>query len=141
MSVEYRSLLVHGLRSANDYTLWGDLQPNGHPEPYGDPYDVCQTSRDGRVHIRMVALSCHGVLHTLVLSLLHVITMLALAVVLSGYERRAMALLHNRDAPLAYLLLGLGQPIADGGKLLMKTCVVEYSHVRIQDYHVDLCNG
>lgn len=49
--------------------------------------------------------------------------MLALAVVLSSYERRSMSLLHNRDAPIAYLLLGLGQPIADGGKLVMKTMV------------------
>jgi len=57
----------------------------------------------------------------LVLSIVQLLSMLALAVVLSGYERRAMALLHHRDAPIAYLLLGLGQPVADGGKLLMKS--------------------
>jgi len=49
------------------------------------------------------------------------IAMLAVSVVLSSYERRSMALLHNRDAPIAYLLMGLGQPIGDGGKLLMKS--------------------
>ena len=59
--------------------------------------------------------------HMLVVSLLQTITLLALSVVLSGYERRSMALLHNRDAPVAYLLLGLGQPIADGGKLVIKS--------------------
>ena len=37
-----------------------------------------------------------------------------------------MALLHHRDAPVAYLLLGLGQPIVDGGKLLMKTMGVQH---------------
>ena len=56
-----------------------------------------------------------------VLVLAQLVSMLALAVVLSGYERRAMSLIHHRDAPIAYLLLGLGQPIADGGKLLMKS--------------------
>ena len=49
--------------------------------------------------------------------------MLAMAVVLSSYERRSMSLLHNRDAPIAYLLSGLGQPVADGGKLVMKGTV------------------
>ena len=59
---------------------------------------------------------------SLVVSLLvELLVLLALAVVLSGYERRSMALLHNRDAPIAYLLLGVGQPVADGGKLLMKS--------------------
>ena len=50
--------------------------------------------------------------------------MLALAVVLSGYERRSMSLLHNRDAPITYLLLGLGQPIADGAKLILKSMAI-----------------
>ena len=59
------------------------------------------------------------------MTLLEFIVLLVVAVVLSSYERRAMSLLHNRDAPIAYLLLGLGQPIADGGKLLMKAVVVK----------------
>jgi hypothetical protein len=52
--------------------------------------------------------------------------MLALAVVLSGYERRTMSMLHNRDAPVVYLLLGLGQPIADAGKLVSKSMATLY---------------
>ena len=55
--------------------------------------------------------------------LLEVIVLLAIAVVLSSYERRTMALLHNRDSPVVYLLTGVGQPIGDGGKLLMKSSV------------------
>ena len=55
--------------------------------------------------------------------LVEVVVMLAMAVVLSSYERRSMSLLHNRDAPISYLLSGLGQPIADGGKLVMKGTV------------------
>ena len=51
------------------------------------------------------------------------IVLLAVAVVLSSYERRSMSLLHNRDAPIAYMLVGLGQPVADGGKLLMKSTI------------------
>ena len=63
---------------------------------------------------------------TLVLSLVvELVVLLAMSVVLSSYERRCMSLLHNRDAPIAYLLAGLGQPVADGGKLLMKTTVAE----------------
>ena len=57
---------------------------------------------------------------SVLLVLVEVVVMLAMAVVLSSYERRSMSLLHNRDAPIAYLLSGLGQPIADGGKLVMK---------------------
>jgi len=57
--------------------------------------------------------------------------MLAMAVVLSSYERRSMSLLHNRDAPIAYLLSGLGQPVADGGKLVMKGTVRTYMITRI----------
>jgi len=34
-----------------------------------------------------------------------------------------MALVHNRDAPVIYLLGGMGQPVADGGKLVMKSTV------------------
>ena len=68
---------------------------------------------------------------TLVLSLVvELVVLLAMSVVLSSYERRCMSLLHNRDAPIAYLLAGLGQPVADGGKLLMKTTVAE-SMVRV----------
>ena len=52
-----------------------------------------------------------------------VVVLLALAIVLSSYERRSMSLLHNRDAPVVYLLLGMGQPVADGGKLLAKSMV------------------
>ena len=44
-----------------------------------------------------------------------------MAVLLSAYERRGMAYLHHRDGPTAYLLLGLGQPVAEGLKLLLKT--------------------
>ena len=55
--------------------------------------------------------------------------MLALAVVMSGYERRAMAMLHNRDAPIVYLLLGIGQPIADAGKLVTKSMVLHSTHL------------
>ena len=55
------------------------------------------------------------------LLLIEIVVLLALAVVLSGYERRCMSLLHNRDGPVVYLILGLGQPIVDGGKLLMKS--------------------
>ena len=69
----------------------------------------------------------HGIANMLVLSIVQLLSMLALAVVLSGYERRAMALLHHRDAPIAYLLLGLGQPVADGGKLLMKGMSISQS--------------
>jgi len=65
----------------------------------------------------------------MLLGLVELITMLALAVALSSYERRSMSLLHNRDAPIAYLLLGMGQPIADGGKLVMKTSIVIHSDV------------
>ena len=50
--------------------------------------------------------------------------MLAMAVVLSSYDRRSMSLLHNRDAPISYLLSGLGKPTADGGKLVMKGTVI-----------------
>ena len=65
---------------------------------------------------------------TLAVSLLvEVLSLLALSVVLSSYERRSMSLLHNRDAPVAYLIAGLGQPVADGGKLLMKTTVYSMS--------------
>ena len=56
-------------------------------------------------------------------SLLEVLVLLALSVVLSSYERRVMALLHNRDAPVVYLVGGLAQPVGDGGKLLMKSTV------------------
>ena len=71
--------------------------------------------------VTLVVLDAITMLSMLVLVLVQLLSMLALAVVLSGYERRAMALLHHRDAPVAYLLLGLGQPIVDGGKLLMKS--------------------
>ena len=50
--------------------------------------------------------------------------LLAISVVLSSYERRVMSLLHNRDAPVVYLVSGLAQPVADGGKLVMKSTVV-----------------
>ena len=63
------------------------------------------------------------VLLMVILLLVECIVLLALAVVLSGYERRCMSLLHNRDGPVVYLLLGLGQPVVDGGKLLMKSMV------------------
>ena len=53
--------------------------------------------------------------------LVETLVLLAVAVVLSSYERRCMALLHNRDSPTVYLITGIGQPIADGGKLLMKS--------------------
>ena len=55
--------------------------------------------------------------------LAELVVLLALAIVLSSYERRSMSLLHNRDAPIAYLLLGMGQPVADGAKLLLKSMV------------------
>ena len=55
--------------------------------------------------------------------------MLAMAVILSSYERRSMSLLHNRDAPIAYLLSGLGQPVADGGKLVIKGTVTVIHYV------------
>ena len=62
-----------------------------------------------------------GVLvHTIILALADVVCALALSVVMSSYERRCMSLLHNRDAPVAYLLMGLGQPVADGAKLVLK---------------------
>jgi len=57
--------------------------------------------------------------------------MLAMAVILSSYERRSMSLLHNRDAPIAYLLSGLGQPVADGGKLVIKGTVRTYMATRM----------
>ena len=59
-----------------------------------------------------------------VAQLVELVCMLALAVLLSGYERRTMAMLHNRDAPTVYLLLGLGQPIADAGKLVAKSTIL-----------------
>jgi len=68
---------------------------------------------------------------TILMVVVEVLVLLVLAVVLSGYERRSMALLHNRDAPIAYLLLGMGQPIADGGKLLMKGVVRSWTTTRV----------
>ena len=62
-------------------------------------------------------------IHNILLLLVELVTMLALSIVLSSYERRSMSLLHNRDAPITYLMLGMGQPIADGGKLVMKTSI------------------
>ena len=59
----------------------------------------------------LVVMDAITMLSMLVLVLVQLLSMLALAVVLSGYERRAMALLHHRDAPVAYLLLGLGNPL------------------------------
>ena len=56
-----------------------------------------------------------------VMVLVEVIVLLAVSVVLSSYERRVMALVHNRDAPIVYMVSGMGQPIADGGKLTMKS--------------------
>ena len=61
------------------------------------------------------------VVTSLLLVLAELVVILAMAIVLSSYERRAMSLLHNRDAPVVYLLLGMGQPIADGGKLILKS--------------------
>ena len=58
-----------------------------------------------------------------VLSAVEVLAILGYVVVLSSYERRCMALLHGRDGPTAYMLLGLAQPIADGAKLLCKGVV------------------
>ena len=60
----------------------------------------------------------------LVMILVELVVLLAVAVVLSSYERRTMALVHNRDSPIVYMLSGLGQPVVDGGKLLMKSTVM-----------------
>ena len=68
------------------------------------------------------------ILATIASYLAELVSMLALAVVLSGYERRTMSMLHNRDAPVVYLLLGLGQPIGDAGKLVSKSMVVLYHY-------------
>ena len=57
----------------------------------------------------------------IVLGVVELLGLLGMAVLLSAYERRGMAYLHHRDGPTAYLLLGLGQPIAEGLKLLLKT--------------------
>ena len=62
-------------------------------------------------------------LHTLLIALVDCIALLAYAVVLSGYERRCMAFMHNRDGPVAWGLAGLLQPLADGAKLLCKGVV------------------
>nr|QHQ98673.1 NADH dehydrogenase subunit 1 [Rhynchopus humris] len=59
-------------------------------------------------------------LHLIVLVLVDVLVVLALAVVLSSYERRCMSFVHQRDGPTVYMLLGMGQPIVDGAKLLLK---------------------
>jgi len=32
-----------------------------------------------------------------------------------------MSFIHQRDGPTVYLLLGMGQPLADGAKLLLKS--------------------
>nr|ATQ37458.1 NADH dehydrogenase subunit 1 [Diplonema ambulator] len=61
--------------------------------------------------------------YSIVLPLLDIIALLAYAVVLSSYERRCMAMLHMRDAPTCWGALGLLQPLADGGKLLLKAWV------------------
>ena len=53
--------------------------------------------------------------------LVDLVALLAYAVVLSSYERRSMALLHNRDAPITWCLSGIAQPLVDGAKLLTKT--------------------
>ena len=55
-----------------------------------------------------------------------IVIVLVVAVVLSGYERRTMSMIHNRDGPVCYLVSGIGQPVADGGKLLAKSVVVQY---------------
>ena len=53
-------------------------------------------------------------------SLLELVATLAMAILLSGYERRAMAHLHQRDAPTVLLVLGMGQPVVEGAKLTSK---------------------
>ena len=63
----------------------------------------------------------------LVLSLLDILGVLLYAVVLSGYERRIMALLHNRDGPVVWGITGLAQPLVDGSKLLTKGVAVALS--------------
>ena len=57
---------------------------------------------------------------SILLALVDMLLVLLYAVVLSGYERRAMALLHNRDGPVVWGVLGLAQPLTDGTKLLTK---------------------
>ena len=61
------------------------------------------------------------------MALLETIAVLALAVALSGHERRCMASLHSRDGPVAWGLLGLTQPLVEGAKLFMKS-VPMHSH-------------
>nr|ATQ37485.1 NADH dehydrogenase subunit 1 [Rhynchopus euleeides] len=56
-----------------------------------------------------------------ILVIIEVLGILAGAVVLSSYERRAMAFLHSRDGPTVYLLLGLAQPLVEGAKLAIKS--------------------
>nr|APQ44785.1 NADH dehydrogenase subunit 1 [Diplonema papillatum] len=69
------------------------------------------------------------VVHLLLHVLVDAVAMLACAVVLSTMERRCMSSLHNRDGPVSWGLSGVLQPLADGGKLLLKsytTAAVEY---------------
>ena len=70
------------------------------------------------------------------------LVLLAIAVVLSSYERRTMALLHNRDSPVVYMLSGIGQPVGDGGKLLLKSTVLLSLLLTIASiYHIiQLCS-
>nr|ATQ37472.1 NADH dehydrogenase subunit 1 [Diplonema sp. ATCC 50224] len=71
--------------------------------------------------------------HTVTLQLLLTLAYLATAVVTSGYERRTMAMLHNRDGPVYWWLTGLLQPVTDGMKLIVKaiTCVNMLVFVRL----------
>ena len=48
------------------------------------------------------------------------ISVLAYAILVSSYERRGMAYLHERDGPTVYGVLGLVQPLVEGAKLLLK---------------------
>ena len=54
-------------------------------------------------------------------SLAQILSVLLLAVILSGYERRSMAAVHRRDGPTYHLILGMGQPVVEGAKLLLKS--------------------
>ncbi len=73
-------------------------------------------------------------LHGMMLILIEALSLLAYVIILSSYERRMMSLMHNRDAPISWLLLGMGQPIADGAKLLLKgTPPVDVYHTCAHD--------
>nr|QHQ98658.1 NADH dehydrogenase subunit 1 [Diplonema japonicum] len=70
-------------------------------------------------------------LYILVMQLCDVVALLAYAVVLSSYERRIMSLMHSRDAPVAWAVLGLAQPLADGAKLVAKSTATSTVGYRI----------